>query len=64
MNHDYAHCLDYTDQCPQNCFRGELVRDLIKKTHLLPVTWAHFKGTGECFAESKGGQHEFQEQTN
>lgn len=62
MNHDYAHCADYTDKCPQTCFRGELVRDLTKKAYLLPVTWVHFRGTGDCIAERKGGQHEFQEQ--
>ena len=28
MNHDNAHCLDYKDDCPKECFRGQLVRDL------------------------------------
>ena len=28
MNHDYAHCLEFEDDCPENCFRAELSRDL------------------------------------
>ena len=45
MNHDNAHCIDYTDNCPKECYRGALVRDL--KLHQI-VTWTHFKGTAEC----------------
>lgn len=50
MNHDYAHCLDWSPSCPSKCFRGELVKDLHKKQDLWnkPVTWSHFKGTEEC----------------
>lgn len=28
MNHDYAHCLDATEYCPEDCFGAMLVRDL------------------------------------
>ena len=36
MNHDYVHCLDYTEDCPEECFRAMLVRDLQK---INPVIW-------------------------
>ena len=54
MNHDYAHCADFTDGCPKKCFRAQLVRDLQKYGKLapyginFPISWAHFKGTDEC----------------
>lgn len=50
MNHDYAHCLDYEDDCPKNCFRGELVRDLIRLGNVsrTVVSWMHLEGTEEC----------------
>ena len=48
MNHDYAHCLDYTERCPKECFRGELVRDLKEVPYPLPVSWMHLKDTEEC----------------
>lgn len=48
MNHDYAHCLDYNERCPQECFRGELVRD-IKNYPKMMATWTHFAGTKECY---------------
>lgn len=50
MNHDYAHCLDFTNDCPKDCFRAQLVRDLKKRTDLLglPFSWMHFRGTDEC----------------
>ena len=50
MNHDYAHCSDYTIDCPKDCFRAQLVRDLKQRTDLtwLRVIWLHFKGTEEC----------------
>lgn len=48
MNHDYAHCLNYTDDCPKDCFRAQLVMDALSK-HLAMVDWAHFKGNeAEC----------------
>lgn len=47
MNHDYAHCLDFTKDCPKSCFRAELVRDLEKHPGPGPVGWMHLKGV-EC----------------
>ena len=44
MNHDYTYCLDYQDNCPQDCFRAELTaeltRELEAKPYLKPtVSW-------------------------
>lgn len=52
MNHDYAHCIDYSPDCPKNCFRAKLERDLAEH----PIWWRglsymHFKGTKECKRE-------------
>lgn len=47
MNHDYAHCLDYSEDCPKDCFRGELVRDL-RDGQYRWVAWMHLEGTEEC----------------
>ena len=58
MNHDYAHCLDYSPNCPKDCFRGMLIRDLRdnNKINLIgtPIAWSHFDGTDEC---KKGGTY-------
>ena len=53
MNHDYAHCMDYRDDCPMECFRARLTKDLKERLDLidLPFTWGHFKGTDECKRE-------------
>lgn len=52
MNHDYAHCLDYSSECPKECFRGKLLRDLRANNTInligIPVVWAHLKDTDEC----------------
>lgn len=48
MNHDYAHCADYNEDCPKTCFRGLLVRDLPNVPDYLPITWVHFDGTQYC----------------
>lgn len=50
MNHDYAHCLDFSKDCPSKCFRAELVRDLHRRNDLWakPVSWMHFRGMEEC----------------
>lgn len=45
MNHDYTHCSDYTKDCPKDCFRAQLCRDLKPWTF---VSFAPFKGTEEC----------------
>lgn len=51
MNHDYAHCLDYTKDCPKECFRAELQRDIEENRSEfigVPLTYAHLGGTKEC----------------
>ena len=51
MNHDYAHCLDYTKDCPKDCFRAELQRDIEENRSEfigVPLTYAHFRGKAEC----------------
>ena len=50
MNHDYAHCLDYRKDCPNECFRAQLTIDLKQRTDLLgiPFSWMHFEDTEEC----------------
>lgn len=50
MNHDYAHCADYTEDCPKECKRAKLVREALEN-HWTMVGWAHFKGTEECKRE-------------
>jgi len=51
MNHDYAHCADYKQSCPQSCFRAQLVKDLKQMPYPLPVSWMHLEGTDECVKE-------------
>ena len=58
MNHDYAHCADYTDKCPERCFRGALVRDLKYRLYPFPVSWMHLAGTDECMRKQKGVKDE------
>lgn len=51
MNHDYAHCLDYTANCPKECFRAQLQRDLEERRSEfigVPLTCSHLSGTVEC----------------
>lgn len=54
MNHDMAHCADYTEDCPKGCFRAQLVRDLQSYGKLapyginFPISWMSFKNTEEC----------------
>lgn len=45
MNHDYAHCLDQTENCPKKCFRRQL-NDELKANPTIVVSWMHFRGTG------------------
>ena len=54
MNHDYAHCADYGKDCPKECFRGQLVRDLQERPYFLPVSWMHLKDTEECERKTDG----------
>ena len=53
MGNDYTHCADFTDDCPEECFRAQLERNYSFSPHL---TYAHFKhaGTGSCKGESNG----------
>ena len=48
MNHDYAHCLDYNVECPEECFRGQLVKDLKSSNQCMTVSWMSFEVTDEC----------------
>ena len=61
MNHDYAHCMDYRGDCPMECFRARLTKDLESRIDLggIPLTWMHFEGTDEC--KRKESQHEIQD---
>lgn len=47
MNHDYAHCADFKETCPMDCFRAQLVRDL-KNNPQRYTSWIHFSDTDEC----------------
>lgn len=53
VNHDATHCLDYKKSCPNSCYRAQLMAELRKIVYLLPVSWAHFKGTKECIRGAK-----------
>lgn len=50
MNHDYAHCLDYSSKCPPACFRAEITKEIVEAPWecTLSVSWMHFAGTDEC----------------
>lgn len=56
MNHDYAHCMDFKLDCPKECFRAKLVRDLRRDPTVAPmgmVSWMSFKSLSECKREWK-----------
>ena len=51
MNHDYAHCLDYTKDCPKDCFRAQLQRDIEENQSVfigVPLAYSHLGSTVEC----------------
>lgn len=48
MNHDAAYCLDYSTDCPKNCYRAQLTEELRRIDYELPTSWCHFKGTRYC----------------
>ena len=49
MNHDYTHCYDYNpDVCPKDCYRAQLVEDLLKTNYRWPVSWSMLKNTVYC----------------
>lgn len=58
MNHDYSHCLDYLPNCPEECFRAQLTKDLKFRNDLvgIPLTWTHFYKTDECVIEKKNNK--------
>lgn len=47
LNHEDTHCADYSEDCPEECYRGRLVRDLAG-VPVNKVRWAFLKGTEEC----------------
>lgn len=47
LNHENTHCADYSEDCPKECYRGRLVRDLAG-VPVNKVRWAFLKGTEEC----------------
>lgn len=52
MNHDYAHCLDFKETCPMDCFRAQLVRDLRENPKRRLISWMRFRGTDECLLDN------------
>lgn len=51
MNHDYAHCADFTEKCPKSCFRAQLVRDLKQNAMQyigVPMSYMFMRGTTMC----------------
>lgn len=57
MNHDYAHCADFTEKCPRQCFRAKLQRDL-KKNYAdyigIPISYVHFRESNMCQMDLEG----------
>ena len=50
MTHDYLHCFDFKDDCPEDCFRAKLARDLVNQEgrgKTLLLSFAHYLGTDE-----------------
>ena len=51
MDHEDIHCFDFTDKCPEDCFRARNERDLDSETNDIEprfLTYMHLKGTKEC----------------
>jgi hypothetical protein len=42
--------MDYTDDCPKECFRAQITKDLMQWTNTKGIlfSWMSFKGTDEC----------------
>lgn len=71
MNHDYTHCLDFTEKCPKKCFRAQLERDLrnnAKDYAGMCFSYAHFyarlKGSRECCMIGDSGIKVFADSKN
>lgn len=63
MNHDYMHCSDFTEDCPEECFRAQLVRDL--EEH--PQSWisfGHLRDTEECWLNKNTEEDAGSEESN
>lgn len=59
MNHDYVHCVDWVDICPETCFRAQLMKDIrenLSEYLNVPLNWARLKDTDYC--ELKGENNE------
>lgn len=48
MNHDYEHCIDFKDDCPESCHRAQLVRDLEENYPEMEVSWMNFGDCPDC----------------
>lgn len=48
MNHDYEHCIDFKDDCPESCHRARLVRDLEENYPEMEVSWMNFSDCPDC----------------
>lgn len=58
MNHDYAHCLDFKPDCPKECFRAQLTKELMEHPNIVPhgiSTWSSFRGTEDCIRKEDDG---------
>lgn len=52
MNHDATHCLDWTQDCPNECYRAMITADLHSlRGHRIIASWANFAGTEECIKD-------------
>ena len=51
MNHDYAHCMDYSPDCPMECFRAKLERDLAEH----PIRWRGMRHDNRSIKRSSRG---------
>ena len=56
MNHDATHCFDWTSECPVDCYRAQLTKDLKESDYPWPTSWAFFKGTKTCRLSQKNEQ--------
>lgn len=65
MNHNYLHCIDYKPDCPDECFRAQLTKDLLDNPDIMPknvASWMHFRGSSECEKdkqEEMNNKHEY-----
>lgn len=49
MNHDVAHCIDYSEFCPKSCFYVKLQKDLKNvKDEYIKISYIHFLNSEVC----------------